>query len=249
MDEKDKGVMGGVFFLTLVVGFSSYVFTDEKGLIGYWGFNEGEGEITEDSSGNRNLGRIIGAEWVKGIKGYALKFDGKDDYVDCGKSAVLNIKYNQPMTWLFWVKTTEKNHNRPILDKLNVRKHYVGWEIGSGGYGDHGLQVQGDGEKNTNRMTVMPVGKHNDGKWHHIAVVKVDENANNVSFYMDGVLQEKNPDAVLNTLHADCTSWTTFRIASTSTGEHKWKGTIDEIRIYNRALSKDEIVEAYEFIE
>ena len=54
----------------------------EKGLIGWWSFDEIKDGMVEDKSGNNNDGKVHGAEIVSGVLGSGLKFDGKDDYVD-----------------------------------------------------------------------------------------------------------------------------------------------------------------------
>jgi len=63
----------------------------QRGLVGHWRFNEGTGSTAKDSSPFGNNGTIHGASWVRGKFGYALKFDGTDDYVDCGSDDSLNI--------------------------------------------------------------------------------------------------------------------------------------------------------------
>ena len=58
------------------------------GLVGAWHFDEGQGNIAHDSSGNNNHGTIYGAKWVDGKFGKALEFDGVDDYVEIGRAHV-----------------------------------------------------------------------------------------------------------------------------------------------------------------
>ena len=56
-----------------------------SGLIGSWKFDEGVGDTAADSSGNNNLGALVGSPtWVDGRLGKALSFDGVDDYVEIG---------------------------------------------------------------------------------------------------------------------------------------------------------------------
>ena len=74
---------------------------DEKGLVAHWDFNEGKGDVLHDKSANDNDGKIHGAKWVKCGKGHALKFDGMDDYVDCGAGKSLDI--TGPITAEVWV--------------------------------------------------------------------------------------------------------------------------------------------------
>jgi len=64
----------------------------DDGLVGYWSFNEGSGTIAHDYSGNGNDGTINGgATWVAGISGYALSFDGFNDYLDLKKNELYTI--------------------------------------------------------------------------------------------------------------------------------------------------------------
>jgi len=53
----------------------------EPGLIGYWRFDEGQGDRAVDSSGNSNDGDILGADWASGPFGTALHFDGSGQHV------------------------------------------------------------------------------------------------------------------------------------------------------------------------
>lgn len=60
-------------------------FGDEQllaGLVACWHFDEGTGGIAYDSSGNGNDGAIYGAEWTDGVSGQALSFDGVNDYIE-----------------------------------------------------------------------------------------------------------------------------------------------------------------------
>jgi len=73
----------------------------EEGLVAHWDFNEGKGNVLQDRSGKENHGKIHGARWVKVGGGHALKFDGVDDYVDCGNGASLDI--TGPITLEAWI--------------------------------------------------------------------------------------------------------------------------------------------------
>ena len=54
----------------------------EKGMVGYWRFNEGSGNITKDPSEFENSGELVGdAKWVKGIEETAIDLDGDGDCV------------------------------------------------------------------------------------------------------------------------------------------------------------------------
>src|SRR4030042_1528239 len=65
-------VISILLLLTPALGF-----TAEEGLVGYWNFDEGNGDVAADSSGNKNDGKLVrNPEWVDGKFGKALKLDG-----------------------------------------------------------------------------------------------------------------------------------------------------------------------------
>src|SRR5271157_2371066 len=73
------------------------------GLIGYWRFNQGFGNIASDSSGNNNIGTLVnGPTWVDGIYGKALSFNGVNEYVDVPQCPSLNIANRVSVTaWIY----------------------------------------------------------------------------------------------------------------------------------------------------
>ena len=70
--------------LLAVLMICSWSWAEDKRLVAQYSFDEGAGTQAKDGSGKGNDGKIQGATFVKGPKGYALKFDGVDDFVDCG---------------------------------------------------------------------------------------------------------------------------------------------------------------------
>ena len=83
--------------LMLVLGVAFTASAKEEGpatagkLVAHYTFDEGSGSVAHDVSGNDNHGKIDGAKFVKHEDGYALRFDGVDDHVDCGNPEILNI--------------------------------------------------------------------------------------------------------------------------------------------------------------
>lgn len=73
------------------------------GLVGYWSFDEGIGTTAHDSSGNYNDGTVYGANWTDGKFGKALSFDGIDDYVQVSSSTSLDC-ISDAITIAAWVK-------------------------------------------------------------------------------------------------------------------------------------------------
>lgn len=89
----------------LVITYTSAESYPEDNLIGYWRFNEGAGNSTDDSSGSGNIGWITGANWTtsKYRMNYTLTYDGTNDQVDVGNSSTLDFGTGD-FTVCAWVK-------------------------------------------------------------------------------------------------------------------------------------------------
>ena len=94
--------------------------TFTRGLVAYWSFDEGSGNIAYDASGNGNHGTLInGPKWTQGKIGQALSFDGVDDYVDTPLLQNSVTEY----TIEAWIKTT-KNQG-VIVNALPAQSGFV----------------------------------------------------------------------------------------------------------------------------
>ncbi|MCK4342415.1 MAG: LamG domain-containing protein [Phycisphaerae bacterium] len=87
--------------LTLVAPSTAVADRDDS-LVGYWTYDEGGGGTVHDYSGYGNNGTLSGANWVSGVLGTALSFDGVDDYVEVADSASLDL--TSAFTIEAWVK-------------------------------------------------------------------------------------------------------------------------------------------------
>lgn len=154
---------------------------DDPSLVGWWRFDEGEREIAKDSSAFNNDGTIIGASWVEGLSGYALKFDGKDDYIDCGNDESLRITTGS-LTLEAWVKTTAGGR-------------VISTRAGTGGDSWYEIIVTPRGKLNVHLCAPFPAHYTirdgsipvNDGKWHHLAMVR-DADDQKVRLFVNGKL-------------------------------------------------------------
>ena len=201
-----------------------------KGLVGYWGMDEGGGQYAYDGSGNNNTGTLTSSPtWTTGKVGQALSFDGVNDYVNVADASNLNFGVSESFTVEAWIKTSDTIHwmsvvlkgSSPPLDYyiLSVRQ-----DCGQAGFN---IRDSAGHEVYTNGGSDI-----RDGNWHHIVGVR-DVAAVLTRVYVDGVEKDTSPDT------------TTDNISSTRAliigGTDLFKGTIDEVRIYNRALSAEEI--------
>jgi len=201
-----------------------------SGLVGHWKFNEKSGIIANDSSRYRNTGTLVGATHLPIWTDKGIKFDGVDDYVNCGNNASLNI--TQAITVSVWVK--------PIIGtQMNVVNHGVyntsGYYVAIGSSGNiRFLDKNLYGGGTLDSISTIP----ND-TWSHVAITY---NNSNVSIYLNGSIDKV--DAKTGKLSTPLSNLLIGIYSSLSS--EKFKGSIDEVRIYNRALSASEIKQNYE---
>lgn len=213
-----------------------------KGLVGYWDFDQMGGQTALDKSGNGNNG-TLGANsnpssddpvWAQGVQplsggksgGGALQFDGVNDYVQIGTSLNDDIA-SVPATISVWVKGSFANGNQIIFGHLASK-------IGLGFYstpGDNSFIVR-VGSSASKPIFVCGSAWVND-VWNHI-VVTYNGNASS-TFWLNGV-------QITNTGASNSWAWSVDEatIGRRSTGTY-FKGLIDNVRIYNRELSAAEI--------
>ena len=182
-------------------------------------FYEGEGKIAHDSKGN-NHGIINGGKWVKGKKGYGLSLDGKDDYIQT------NISLKNNFTIMYWAKTNfqgggikaESQNTKAalnILTKDNNTIHYRLWD-------------------NNGEYTTITQTTNNNQEWQHITAT-YNQKTKQINLYING--KQKTTNQIKN--HPDLTN-TQLYIGWNKPYKYT-NGIIDEIKIYNKTLTEEEI--------
>jgi hypothetical protein len=208
------------------------VLNPHPGLVGWWRFDEGSGTVAGDSSGNGNNGTIYGATWVPGKYGDALNFDGTDDYVEIPNSASLDPSI---FTITAWIDISAYSpYLCPIVDRTTYSGGYSLW-VGGTGYNTGKLELTGGfGNQATSSLITVPLNQ-----WVFVAAVW---NGSTTTFYM-------------NTTSETRTGYSFQDIGSLTTriGNERWafggqffNGVIDEVHIYNRALSANEIQQSFQ---
>ncbi len=200
-------------------------------LVGEWKFDD-EADPTRDSSGNDNHGDLAGdPQWVTGIFGQALEFNGTDDYVAIADSSVFNTTL---LTIAAWVNFSNDSQSF-IFEKGNVNTQYSLFSHGT----DIVFRTKPvGGAYDTLSTTKANAGITND-QWHFIvgtydgAVKKL---------YVDGVLKLfRDWVKIIEINNNGCSIG---RFGGTTTGYY-FTGSIDDVRIYNQALSTAEIQQLY----
>jgi parallel beta-helix repeat protein len=211
--------------------------TIESDLIGCWHFDENSGNITYDSSGNNNHGKIYGASRTNGINNNGLKFDGQNDYVIINDTPTLqfhNINELSIEVWIKWNGTIIKNNNQTIIDKED--------------YGGFNLVLIDNGSKikfriENEKLTSDLISNYKlNTEWHQIVCTW---DGLNQSIFLDGILDISKK--ITNFIISDYPK-------PLEIGNHlgynndinTYNGIIDEISIYNRALKSDEVLIHYQ---
>jgi hypothetical protein len=199
----------------------------------FWPFGEGSGTAAADASGHGHAGAVMnGAAWIGGPSGGAIAFDGVDDYVQVPNAAGLDP---YPLTLTAWVRTTAAGlHgvvNKYQPGSLNGYQIFVSGGNLCAWYFRDTTDYVWDGSGCT-----LATPGYADGAWHHVALV-ID--AAGGRLYVDGVQKATR-------------GWTGAPGATTSTADlnvARYPGTatpylpgsVDEVRLYGRALAAAEI--------
>lgn len=200
-------------------------------LVGYWKFDEGTGTTAADSSANGNNGTLVnGPMWSGGIAGNALYFDGTDDNVTVMDSNSLDL--SNAFTLSAWVNpATTFTDFRSILVKNY--KYYLYASVA--GYCGDGSPLGGFSEITNN--TVCQPAPLPINTWTHLSVAS---DGSTLTLYRNGVAVATA--SVVETLSP---STGTLQVGGSQYGEY-FQGLIDEVRVYNRALTNSEIQTIYQ---
>jgi hypothetical protein len=221
---------------TVDIGFH-YAATgpDPAGLVGQWRLDEGAGATAADSSG---LGHTVtlynGPLWITGPEGRsALQFDGVNDHGQATDTPALRLTGD--FTISFWMKKhAEAADWSRLVGKGNVSlRNYCIWEEAGSGTRLLVQQYNASGTPVLNLYSTTGLALHT---WYHVVAVR--EGAA-VRLYLNGVL-----DAAGTASGTAATSTHPFTLAYA--GHHAFfPGALDDVRLYNRALSEVEIPQLY----
>ena len=220
----------------------------QEGLVAHWDFNEAQGDVLHDRSGNGNDGKLHGPQWVKVGGGHALKFDGVDDYVDCGDNASLDI--TGPMTLEAWVYL-ESPPRKSIAGVLG--KFHTSYAIYYNAQGRCHWHISGNNFRRSPQLET--------GSWHHLVGVfesNDDAAVTTIAFYVNGVGMHGRDLGFDHPGHSRARklqSGKNFLMGCMVPDPVKknpgiraiphFHGMLDDVRVYSRALSEAEVTRNY----
>jgi len=197
-------------------------------LVGWWKLDDGGGTVAKDSSHafKGDDGKLVGKpKWAKGKKGGALQLDG-NQYVSLG--SILQGSYKE-ITIACWVKHGQSQWQniveRSVWDKSDGIGLMMDYNSTSVSFGHYGIVCA------TSKANVQ------DDQWHHVAGTMRQSGSDYVySIYVDGKLDNTatNSMGLTPTEHG-------WAIGARYDGSWGYRGLVEDVRIYDRALSAPEI--------
>ncbi len=205
------------------------------GLIAYYPFH---GDATDESA-NRNNGIVHGATLTTdrfGAAGNAYDFNGVDNYIDIGNDT--SIKPPLPVTISLWVAWDDTDAGHIFVNNWGNTYYYGVWlqvnpdgsfgvTIGNGGFA---AATSRKGRGSTGATLTR-------GQWHHVAAVV--RSVNDMDVYLDGVNVSGDYSGSATGMVYNSSAGTMGYLTVTS--NYFYKGKLDDVRFYNRALSDGEI--------
>ncbi|MCP4610221.1 MAG: LamG domain-containing protein [Planctomycetes bacterium] len=194
----------------------------DPSLVGWWKLDAGQGTTAVDWSGHDNHGTFAGApQWVAGQDGDALEFDG-DSWLEFGTPDSLQLA--QAITIACWVNP----------GNLSGDRGFVALD------GSYAFKASGDHL----RFTTPGILDHDAfsailqlDTWQHVAVTFEPEQTSGVIFYLNGSVSERLDASAVSAGGGP------FQIANNQWGQF-YEGMIDDVRVYNKVLTADEIQQA-----
>ncbi len=221
-------ILSFVIFSLMMVN-NGYSKIDPETVVAMWLLDDGGGKAAFDSSNNAYEGKVTGGNWVAGKFGKALKFDGKTDNVEVpdakGLDAVPQISV---LCWISYDKEPPQNY-APVSKEPLYR-----FIIGKGASGHFVLATTANGWYSNG--TVASGGGMTIGEWHHLAGTY---DGTKVRFYVDGKLAGEGPQEIVGDVLDNAAAFTMAK--SIAANVDSFEGIVDEVAVFNVALSVDDI--------
>ena len=223
-----------LFIASLVIVFCDSGKTVDESVVLYFSFDEGKGNDVEDDSPAENNGTLQGkAEWVDGKLSKAMRFDG-NGFIEVPHNENLNALKGQGHTVSYWLKWDGQGASwSPFIAKTSgggaKEDNFHTW-VGGDSVWDYENQPCGQ----THAVTKIPL----DDNWIHLTVTH--DGNKTVSFYING-----EEDDATNELPTTVGNDINVHVGDDGKG-NKGAGTIDELVIFQRALTAEEVKILYE---
>lgn len=239
---KMKNVCWAVVLMVVVSGgwLTAEGSSPIPGMVSYWSFDEGEGDMAHDSFGD-NDGAMHNAEWTAGQIGGALEFD-TTGHVNCGHDSSLDM--TDGTTICAWV--------RPDPNSITGYRHFIvrGYYDSSSDNANLKLAYEADTDEfrfrikhNLEERTVL-VPAFGAGVWQH--VVATYDGSGKMELYINGQFAGEETGADLQAEVSQYDLLIGTHLAGHQPPVACFYGKIDDVAIFNTALTEEEIQEIYQ---
>lgn len=228
-----KSIITVFVLIALCFSVNTWAINDDKALMLYFTFDEDNGGKVKDVSGNNIEGTLEGAVWSKDGKiGGAVHLEGSDKFVEV--DAVPELDITDELTIQGWFFPEESQGDSNLMGRrsaANVGGYCLQWSAQFTGAPQIETWINiGGWQGSRNKQTIEPALE----EWHHVSSTY---DGDMIRQYIDGKLDVEfaPPNGKINSIEV------VFRIGNAQTGLDGMIGLVDEVAIYNRALSVDEI--------
>jgi len=227
----------GIFVSPSISGALTHSFPPTSDLTAHWKMDDGSGSSISDSSVTNNIGNFVGNPvWTSGKVDGGLSFDGVDDFVEVAHSDAYLLSEGSVA---FWFKTDDAAKDQGLFSKDSN-----GFDSG----GHLTIYLQNSRVKtriqSTSASFTVESGVVQSDTWYHVAFTF---GSGGLKLYVDGgspftdashtggLLGNREPIAI------GAKSWSSDNLVVTPTHSYT-DGVIDDVRIYNRALTSAEVI-------
>jgi len=203
-------------------------------LIAYWPFEEGNGTITEDASGNNHDGTFLnGASFTTDHQkgSYGLNLDGNNDYVNTG-----TINLGDQFTLSLWAMIPSGIYGIQTLIANGQSGYGNGFKLLVNTYNTTDRMIKFETSNGSSILSAYTsTNKFVLGLWNHVAVV-VNRIAGTANIYYNGINSTSS-----SSIRSDFGINNALHLGSMTDNSWTMQGKLDDIRIYNQLLNGDEI--------
>ncbi len=206
----------------------------DAGLLAYWPLDDSQGEQAADEAGGAHGELTNGPVWSpeQGKVDGALSFDGVDDYVSLG---TMDAEEGQALTIAFWFKADDfEVHDARFISKASgVQEDEHFWMVSTLNGTALRFRLKAGGSTTTLISTGSVVAP---GSWYHVAAVY---DGAQMRIYRDGEEVARTPAS--GSVHTDAGAPAALGNQPPGAGDRPFDGLLDDVRMYNRALSPSSI--------
>ncbi len=202
----------------------------DPSLVGWWKLDDGSGTTAKDSSVNESHGTLNGgAVWAEGVLDGALELDGSTGNVEIPATINQAVINKGDFSMMAWIKTTD------------IAGTNYAFQQGDGnGTGRSWLFTANNGEI----TTYVGVGNFGSGvimeldEWYHAGFTVIEGgDSDTLQMYVNGVAEGAQGTRAMETCEGGYLIGSHKNLAAASC----WPGLVDDVRLYNRALTSDDI--------